>query len=312
MIIEQIDLTDLSRDQWLDLRRQDVTASAIAPLLGVDDGFGSAYSLWALKTGLISEDIEESGPMLRGRLLEPVALQLFQEQNPTWRTFNPKVYLRDPSIRLGCTPDAFIEHPERGRGILQIKSVEGSIFAKKWRDEETRELQPPIWIAVQAITEAHLAQANFAMVAALVVGFGVDLHVVEVPIHPGVVTRIRQAAVDFWQQVGSGQTPAFDWRKDGDLLAQLYGEDNGSSIDLTGNNSIRALAVEHAELSKQEKAAKDRKKEIKAEVLGAMGEHAIGLINDRVFLTLKTVNKRESIVKATSYRDLRFKKGADE
>jgi hypothetical protein len=312
LTIEKIDLSNLSRDQWLALRKQDVTASAIAPLLGVDDGFGSAYSLWALKTGLITEDIEESGPMLRGRLLEPVALKLAQEQNPTWKIWDPRLYLRDPTIRLGCTPDAFVDHPDLGRGIIQIKSVEGSIFRKKWRDDETREIQPPIWIAVQAITEAHLAGAAFAKVAALVVGFGVDLHIIDVPIHPGVVARVRKASVDFWDMVASGKHPPFDWKKDADLLAELYAEDNATSIDLTGNNMVRGLAAEYAELSKQEKAAKDRKQEIKAEMLATMGEAAIGMIDDRVFVTMKTVHKREGFVRATSYRNLKFTKGADE
>ena len=70
------------------------------------------------------------------------------------------------------TPDLFVECPERGRGIVQIKSVEGSIFRKKWRDPETNEIAPPLWIAVQGIVEAHLDGAQWAAVAPLVVGFG--------------------------------------------------------------------------------------------------------------------------------------------
>lgn len=311
MIIEQINLSALSREEWLAHRQQDVTASVMGTLLGVD-AFQTPYGLWALKTGAITEDPEESGPMLRGRLLEPVHRKLIGEKNPTWKIRDPQLYLRDPRIRLGATPDCYVDIPDRGFGIIQLKSVESSIFRSKWRDSETGEIQPPMWIVIQALTEAHLSDAQFAMVSAMVIGFGIDTYEIEIPIHQGVIQAIRQAAVDFWQMVESGKVPPFDWRKDADLIANLYPHDNGRSIDLTHNNRIRGLGAEYAERSVEEKAAKDRKKEIKAEIVSIMGDHAIGLLDGQVFCTLKTVNKKESIVKATSYRDLRFKKGFDE
>src|SRR5262245_7287249 len=84
--IERIEYGD--REAWLKLRGKDVTASVAGALLGVHE-FTTPYGLWALKSGKIAEDPEETGPMRRGRLLEPVAIELIQEEHPDWALVQP-------------------------------------------------------------------------------------------------------------------------------------------------------------------------------------------------------------------------------
>ena len=50
-MIEQLAIE--SREQWLAMRRQDITASTAGALLGLHP-YVTAYSLWAEKTGLVS------------------------------------------------------------------------------------------------------------------------------------------------------------------------------------------------------------------------------------------------------------------
>jgi len=296
----------VSRDQWLALRRQDVTASVVGCLLGVHE-YQTPYGLWALKTGAVGEDPEETGPMRRGRLLEPVAIAMLREERPAWQVKPAGVYMRDPAARLGATPDVLAFDPERpGLGIVQIKTVEPGVFRKKWRDEDG-EVTPPLWIAVQAIVEAHLAGAQWAAVAAMTVGFGVDLHVVPVPIHGGVVDRIYAAVADFWRMVAEGRAPDPDYGRDLRLVETLFaGRDE--IVDLSGDNALPALADEREALSSTKSAAEDRLKEIKAEFLVKLGGAEAGRIADGRLITARRVERKGYEVKASSYINVTVKK----
>jgi len=304
MPVETISIT--SRDQWLALRSQDITASVAGALLGVHE-YTTPYALWALKTGQIQEDAEETPAMRRGRRLEPIAIEELRELRPDWQVKPCKFYYRDPEARLGATPDAFASCPERGLGIVQIKTVEPMIFRKKWRDPETGEIELPLWIAVQAIVEAHLTGAKWACVVALIVGHGIDLEIIDVPIHAGVIDRIRTAVADFWHLVGSGETPAPDYGRDGAIIEQLFRADNGETIDLTTDNALPGLLAERERLSEEKSAAEKRLKEIKAEILAKLGNASFARVADGRLISAKTIHRKEYIAKASSYRDLRIK-----
>ena len=303
MAIERIEIND--RAQWLKLRGQDITASVAGALLGVHE-YVSAYGLWALKSGLISEDPEESAAMKRGRLLEPVAVAMLQEDNPDWTLQHGGFYFRDPAARLGATPDVIVNDPARGLGVVQIKSVEGSIFRKKWRDADTHEVAPPLWIAVQGIVEAHLVGAKWAAVAPLVVGFGVDLPVIDIPIHAGVIDRLKNEIVAFWQRVAEKRPYEPDYGRDGAIIAKLYGQDDGATLDLTADNRLPDLLAERERLGVEVAAAQKRQDEIKNEILAKLGT-ATGALCSGWSVTAKTINRKGYEVKPSSYRQVRVK-----
>lgn len=305
MTVERHPITD--RASWLALRGRDVTASAVSALLGIHE-YQTGFGLWALKTGRIQEDPDETAPMLRGRLLEPVAVQLLREIRPTWTiTYPVAEYLRDPDIRLGATPDCYAVDPERpGRGVVQLKSVEPSVFRRKWRDPETGEVAPPLWIAVQALTEAHLAGAAWADACAMTVGFGVDLHPVPVPLHDGVIERVRAEVQAFWRMVEAGQTPDPDYGRDGALIAELYAQDDGEIIDLRGDNRIMDLIAARAARLVSIRETEAELKPINSEIINKLGTAAAALVQGGR-LEAKTVHRKGFTVEPSSYRRISFK-----
>ncbi len=308
MAVETIPVTD--RASWLTHRKRDVTASVAAATLNAHP-YVTAYGLWAEKAGKLDDcAAEETAAMERGRLLEPVALQLLAERRPDWKIHQPAVYLRDPAARLGATPDAYADDPTRGSGIVQVKSVEASIFRRSWRDASTGEVEVPTWIAVQAIVEAHLAGASWAAVAALVVGFGLDLHVIDVPIHDGVITRVRGAVADFWRLVDSGNTPDMDYGRDADLIRRLYATDDGSTVDLTADNRLPELLDQREGLSAAVNDGQKRLKAMNAEIIAAMGSATTALVASGV-VTAKTIHRKAYSVEASSYRTPRFKRDVE-
>jgi hypothetical protein len=296
---------------WRALRHDDVTASVAAALLGEHE-WETAYSLFISKSGALENDVEDSGPVRRGRLLEPVAVQVLREEHPGWiiqhNAAAARVYYRDPEARIGGTPDVEVRDQERGFGVVQIKSVEASVFRRKWCADGAPE--PPLWIAVQAIIEAALTGATWAAVAPIVVGHGVEMPLIDIPLTsaPAIMARLRAEVAAFWKRVAENDPPPPDYARDGATIARLYGADDGSTIVLDGWNRGPELAAEDETLASGIKELTERRKAIKAELLEKIGSASVATIDGRVFATAKTVKKKPYAVAASEYRDVRFSK----
>jgi predicted phage-related endonuclease len=303
MATEIIPIT--SREQWLAARRKDVTASVAGSLLDVHD-YTTAFEVWARKTGRITEEQEDNPALRRGRLLEPVAIQMIAEDNPTWKVTAPGVYLRDPELRMGATPDLYVDCPEKGPGLIQIKTTADLIYKQKWRDPDTREIVVPLWIVCQTLIELELSGRSWAAVALMVVGMGLDLHIIQIPRHAGVMKRIKDEIAKFWAIVDSGEPMQPDYARDGDALAKVYSRGDEPDIDLTGDEEFAAWIVRRDSLKARIDEATGDLNTVKNQVKGRLGNAAIARCGSRT-VTWKVVNKREYIVPASSNRTLLFK-----
>jgi len=315
MAIERIPVPN--RETWLAMRQNDVTASVVGALLGVHE-YQTPYGLYALKTGLTTEDPEESPAMRRGRLFEPVAVQVIREEHPEWEikhnTGEDAVYLRDSSINLGATVDVFAKCRERGPGVIQIKSVQKDAFARNWIDPETREVTPPLWIVLQAIAEAHLAGAKWAAVAPLVVNYGVDLPIVHVPIHDAVIARMRGLTKAFWAAIENDDVPLPDFDKDAAIIHRLFAQDDGTTVQLAGDRIVQLLA-ERVPLKAAEaagEAAAKRRRVLDTEIIQMLGDAASGVLPDGTVVTAKTTHRKGYEVRPSSFRTVRVKPGSGE
>ncbi|XHE14409.1 YqaJ viral recombinase family protein [Agrobacterium deltaense] len=297
-----------NRVAWLQARNADITASVVAALFGEHE-FTTVFELWALKTGRIPHLEGETAAMQRGRLLEPVAVQLMREQRPDWRIEHnsaENTYYREPSSRLGGTPDVMVSSRDRGRGVVQIKSVEASVFRRKWLDEDGN-VEPPLWIALQATLEAHLTGSDWAAVAPLVVGHGVEMPLVEVPIVPGVIEAMRERSAEFWELVASGNEPQPDFSRDAAIIERIYGMgDQFDEVDLTADNRIPALIDERRECMAEREGAQRRINEIDAEIKAKMGSAHIAHIPGGQKITWKPQKRAGFFVEPVTSRVLRY------
>jgi hypothetical protein len=306
-MIERIKIT--SRDQWLENRSKDVTASIAGALLGVHP-YSTAYGLYLLKKGLIHEDPEETGPMRRGRLLEPVAVQMLREDRPDWTIHDHPVgyYYRDSAARIGATPDVLATDADGKMGIIQVKSVEPSIFRRDWKIEDGS-IEPPLWIVVQGIIEAHLTGADWAAVAPMVIGFGVEMPIIPIPIHAGILDRIKAEVATFWQRIDEGHNYEPDYARDGSLIAKLYPNDNGIEIDLSFDNEA-PMYVDQLEAARAaKKIAEAEEKIAKTGLADKIGAASIALLSDGRRISHKQQTRAGYFVSETSFRTLRILKG---
>ena len=303
-----------SRADWLKLRANDVTASVAGALFNVHP-YVSDFSLYALKTGMTTEDAEETAPMRRGRLLEPVAVELLRELRPDWKVAHNsgagQVYLRAGDLRIGCTPDIFVRCPQRGRGIVQVKTVEPRVFREKWKGGSAQgEIEPPLWITIQAIVEAKLTGASFACVAPMVIGHGVDMPLLEIPLHDGLWSKFVEKVDGFWTSVAEKKPPQADYEIDGALIAALYGQDDKSVIDLSRDNRIMEILAERELLKAREKDGNDaekRRKILDTEIIEKLGHAAAANLGNGVTVSAPTTHRGGYEVKPTSYRTVKVK-----
>lgn len=313
--IERVAIT--SREQWLALRTNDVTASAISALLGASE-YQSAYSLWAAKSGLISEVEDEAivdensisiSPMGRGTLFEDKAAELLRRMKPSWTVIKCSDYYRETASRIGATPDLLVHDPARGLGTVQIKNPEPSIYRKKWQADGT-DIEPPLDYVIQTNVEAHLTGAKWAAIGALVISHRVELRLIPISLHSGLMPELRERVAAFWRNVDAGIAPDPDFGRDAEIIAKLNRDCDGSSIDLSNDNRIRSMLDEDADLASKIKDLTEQRKAIKAETLAKIGPAETAIVDGKVVLTARTIHKKAFEVKATSYRDLRFRRSA--
>lgn len=302
----------LPRDRaaWLRARRQDITASVVGALFGVHD-FVTPFELWAIKTGRVREADEENDAMRRGRLLEPVAVQIIREEHPEWEVEHNAAdsrYYRDPELRLGATPDVIVRCPRRGLGIVQIKSVEAGVYRRKWQDEDGV-AEPPLWIALQATLESHLVGASWAAVMPLVIGFGVEAPIIDVDLthRAGVIEAMAERTADFWQMVAEDREPVIDYEADAARIDALYGVgDQFEEADLTARQDI-SEAVETARAARAaQRAAEAKAVAAEARIKAALGTAEIGHLMGGRRVTWKTHRKSSPSGIPTVYRVLRL------
>lgn len=293
----------INREQWLGLRKQDVTASVAGSLLGVHP-YVSAYGLWALKSGILDEDPEETQPMRRGRLLEPVAVEVLREERPHWRiTYPVKTYYREPSTRIGATPDVEAIDEEGRFGVVQIKSVEPGVFRRNWHDEEG-ELAPPLWIVCQAIVEAYLTGARWAAVVALVVGHGIEIAIVMVPIHGGIIARLKDEVASFWYGVENGRAPDPDLHRDAKLIERLF-DPVSETVDLSRDNELPAIVDKRKRRLAYIRKAEESTKALRTAVIMKLGKFDSARISDGRIVTAKKTDIGPGVRKAFTRIDIR-------
>jgi len=290
-----------SDEQFHALRAPVIGASEAAALVGQHE-FLTYWGLWARKSKKLPP-VADNGAMERGRRLEPVAVAMLRDRYPAWNVDDTRVHYADHEYCIGATPDAIAHDPERGLGTIQIKSVAPSIFRQKWRGDSD-ETKVPIWIAIQALMEAHLVGAKWAAVAALVVDHEIELHLIEIPLHPGLVDTIKTEALTFWRAVLAGREPDPDYRRDSELIRAMLAKDDGSEVDLSTDNELPELLDRREAALTTAREAKDEADAINARLLHMLGNASFGRFGGG-YISAKTVNRSAYQVKATSYRVLR-------
>lgn len=309
--IERIPITD--RDEWLRLRQRDCTASDIPAICGVGM-YGSAASVWAHKRGLVPPQADNDA-LRRGRWGEAAVFEALADEHPDWELRRAKVYLRDPALRLGATPDGVAIVPGReGVVVVQTKIVAAPVFRRDWLldasdDVAHGEIIAPVGYALQTLTECMLAGASCGVLAALVVDtFRWTLRLCWIDRHPMAERSIREKVAEFWTRyLDPGVQPPIEPERDGDLVRSLFPADDGTTVDLSGSNMLPDRLERREALKAEIKGATAELAEIETEIKGALGAAARATLPGWD-IRLPTRERKGYVVQPTTYRQLTVKR----
>ena len=219
---------DLSRDEWLTVRRQGIGSSDAAAAVGLNP-YKSQLQLWMEKTGRdgalpVVDPNDDQSPMYWGTLLEPIVAAH---------------YTRRSGHRVRRV-NAVLQHPEHSWmlanidrevvGASDVQSLEcktaGIHGARLWRDGV------PEYVQLQVMHQLAVTGKQAADVAVLL--GGQELQVFRIERDDTLIAQLVALEQQFWGYVERDQQPPADGSASAELaLRCLYPRDSGTTLDFS-------------------------------------------------------------------------------
>ena len=237
-----VNTKDLSREDWLQFRKQGIGSSDAAAACGIHP-YLSMLELWMIKTGRMSSDVDASNnngidgysPLYWGNTLEPMVAKYYQEHTGNKvRRVNAILQHSDPDKAFmlanldyaitGCTEAQ----------ILECKTA-GEHGAKLWKHGV------PLYVTCQVQHQLAVTGKQAAHICVLLCGHEAKIYKVERD--ERLIESIMEHEREFWQYVETDTPPTPDHSESAArALKQLYPTPEPSSkVDLTDDDGANKL-----------------------------------------------------------------------
>lgn len=285
-------------DEWFEARRRSLGASEVAAALGFST-FQSSWSLWAIKTGRISEDEREETPAMRwGKVLEPAILDEFEAETGLHAAYRDRSW-RHPDVEWAtASPDALAyevalaeELPRdefEALGIVEAKTDFGPWHNP--REEEPSGAHIPEQYALQAHWQMWVCGLDRAWIPLFASGRR-QFHIYELERDERLIEVVVDAATQFWGYVERDEEPPVDahdaTRR---ALADTYKGDPELTVELP-MEAADALA-ELRQVRMRLKPLEERKAYLENIVKAALADASVGTVAGAVAVTWKPQTSR--------------------
>lgn len=255
----------MTDDEWLAARRQVVTATDAPAVIGVSP-WKSALQVYCDKLG-IGGPTAESERMAWGRRLEGVIADAYAEETGRRVAMPSERLTRHPAISwMGASIDRVLEDPERGPGVLEIKTTAMRI------DEEL-----PIHWLVQVSHQMEVARVRWSSIAVLQGGNRLLWRDLEV--NDSFTRALVEKEEAFWRCVEGHSPPPPDGSDSArEALRSLYRKENGQTVELPPESAEWARRLARA--SEEIKKWTAERTEAQNLIVAAMGEASVGVAGD--------------------------------
>lgn len=257
---------DADRDEWLAERRQGITASEIAVILGISP-FDSPFNLYWRKRGDLPEDYDNTAMSL-GRHLEPWIADQWAADHPEWQLVDGGLFASVERPWQMATPDRrLIETcgPDTVKPAVSLLEIKSSGTYDGWGEDGTDQI--PAYYRAQVLWQLDVMDLETAHVTCFFLGTRSRRDYV-VPYDIADVDLMRKAALDFLAAIEAGDPPDIDGhRATLGALKALHPALSDEAAEVRGG-----LADSYREACDQLKRAKERKARIENELRAAMGD----------------------------------------
>ncbi|MCJ1887482.1 YqaJ viral recombinase family protein [Pseudomonas sp. LA21] len=260
---------DLSRDEWLSVRKHGLGSSDAAAAVGLNP-YQSQLELWLEKTGrdaLLpkSDPHDEDSPTYWGNILEPiVATHYTQRTGNRVRRINAVLQHPDPTLSWML---ANIDREVIGASDVQILECKtaGINGEHLWKEGV------PVYVQLQVMHQLAVTGKRAADVAVLLGGQHLEIHRIERD--DELIARLIELERDFWSYVQRDTPPPADGSDSAEqALRCMYPQDSGSTLDFTQNPLLSGAFDELQSVRANLEAQGKREAELKQQLQQAMGD----------------------------------------
>jgi putative phage-type endonuclease len=266
---------ELSRDEWLQVRKQGIGASDAAAAVGISP-YQSRLELWMIKTGRdgalpkIDPNDEES-PAYWGNILEPIVAEHYTKRTG----------LKVRRLR------SVLQHPDRDKSFMLanldytvVGSDEVQILESKtageWGSRLWREGVPE-YVQCQVQHQLAVTGKRVADVAVLLCGQKLEIHRIERD--EELIARLVELERRFWHYVETDTPPPADGSdSSARALAALYPQDHGHEIDLSANFAMVEKFGELLGVREEVELLESYEAKLKQSLQEAMGDASRALL----------------------------------
>ncbi|MBU9283790.1 MULTISPECIES: YqaJ viral recombinase family protein [Burkholderia] len=257
---------ELSRDDWLAVRRTGIGGSDAAAAVGLNP-YMSALELWLDKTGRADglprpDPDDTTSPTYWGTLLEPIVAASYTKQTGN-RVRRVNAVLRHPSIpfMLANIDREIVGVPDVQ--ILECKTA-GEFGARLWRNGV------PEYVQIQVQHQLAVTGKAAAHVAVLLCGQALEVH--RIDRDDALIGRLIELEARFWRYVETDTQPPADGSDSADrALRHLY-PGNGGIVDFTNDPRLSAVFADLVAVRAEIETRQQLEAQFKQTIQQAMGD----------------------------------------
>jgi len=259
----------LSRDEWLNVRKQGIGSSDAAAAVGLNP-YQSQLELWMIKTGRDGnlpkiDPNDESSPMYWGTILEPiVAAHYTKRTGHKVRRINAVLQHSDPDKSwMLANLDYSVVGCEDVQ-ILECKTA-GEFGSRLWRDGV------PEYIQCQV--QHQMAVTGKAVVDVCVLICGQEIRVYRIERDDALINRLIELERKFWHYVEHDIEPPADGSDSaGQALRALYPQDSGNTLDLTEDLALSTAFIGMVKMRAEIESRKEIEDQLKQTIQQRMAD----------------------------------------
>ena len=254
--------TQLSREEWLQIRSTGIGSSDAAAAIGLSS-YKCSLSLWLEKTGRqLPEDLSEKEAVVWGTVMEPVLAKMYAERTGRKvRRVNAVLQHPEHPFMLANLDREVIT--ESGSGVLEIKTA-GFYSALQWEDGV------PVAYQCQVLHQLAVTGHAWADVAVLIAGQ--EFRIYRIERDDDKIADLIQREAQFWSWVANDQQPDPDGSYDAQqALLSLFPTDNGQTLDFSESGPFNDLFAELLILRHRKEEIEEQESTLKHRIQAALG-----------------------------------------
>ena len=260
---------DMTREQWLNLRRRGIGGSDASVVLGVNP-YRSVLELWLDKTKQLEPEESTTEAAYWGQVLEPVVREEFTKRSGLSVTRVPFLLQHDKYRFMLANLDGMIDDPVYGKCVFEAKTS-SAYKAEEW--------ETGIPVSYYAQVQHYLAVTGWqgAYIAALIGGN--DFIYRFITRDEGYIAMLIEEEQRFWDYVRRKEMPPADGSKaTTEFLKHQYAKSREDSTIILEASNLKWLEQYQQAIS-EEKLAKEKKQEAENTLKLLMGKHEIAYLD---------------------------------